>query len=223
MLLKVQFATYYNSTYLLKSQYLSSALVITLINAFWYTHIMNEQFPQPENSIETSYIKEGVESVFEQNPELATIGTKEQYSEYLDTIFPDTKLKQIVYHGTRNEAGKEINFSWNDLQIFFTPNYSYANEYTGSKDEKIRKEQTLAALLNIQKPAKIDGHRVVLVSHQPNLEGYDSTYGVEKEDLVRFGENEFKTRGESIGVFLPEQIHILGSKKDQEKFKEFVG
>jgi len=44
--------------------------------------------------------KEGIDFVYSQNPELETIGSKEQYSEYLKTIFPDSKVKDIVYHGT---------------------------------------------------------------------------------------------------------------------------
>lgn len=34
------------------------------------------------------------------NTELNTIGTEEQYSQYLNTIFPDSKIKDIVYHGS---------------------------------------------------------------------------------------------------------------------------
>jgi hypothetical protein len=45
-------------------------------------------------------IKPGVEELFNENPELATIGTQEQYSQYLDTIFPDSQVMDIVYHGT---------------------------------------------------------------------------------------------------------------------------
>ena len=45
-------------------------------------------------------VKPGVEELFESNPELSKIGTQEQYSQYLDTIFPDSKVKDIVYHGT---------------------------------------------------------------------------------------------------------------------------
>ena len=47
-----------------------------------------EKFPNiiPENKIEKPRIKEGVDFVFEQNPELLSIGTPEQYSKYLDTI-----------------------------------------------------------------------------------------------------------------------------------------
>jgi hypothetical protein len=47
-----------------------------------------------------SNIKPGVQDVFDSNPELANIGTQSQYSQYLDTIFPDSKVKDIVYHGS---------------------------------------------------------------------------------------------------------------------------
>jgi hypothetical protein len=49
---------------------------------------------QPSTSV-----KEGVSELFESNPELANIGTPQQYSQYLDSIFPDSKVKDIVYHG----------------------------------------------------------------------------------------------------------------------------
>ena len=44
-------------------------------------------------------IKQGVSELFDSNPELASIGTPEQYSQYLDTIFPDSQVKDIVYKG----------------------------------------------------------------------------------------------------------------------------
>ena len=47
--------------------------------------------------------KSGVDFVFNQNPELNKIGNKQQYSRYLSTIFPDSKVKDIVYHGSKNE------------------------------------------------------------------------------------------------------------------------
>lgn len=61
-----------------------------------------------ENNIEKVEIKEGVDFVFEQNSELLRIGTKEQYSKYLDSIFPDSKLKNIVYYGTSVDSYKSI-------------------------------------------------------------------------------------------------------------------
>jgi hypothetical protein len=50
--------------------------------------------------------QEGIDYVFQSNPELTNIGTKKQYSEYIKTIFPDSKVKDIVYHGTDNDNFK---------------------------------------------------------------------------------------------------------------------
>ena len=49
---------------------------------------------------------EGIEYVFSQSPELASIGSKAQYLQYLSTIFPDSKVKDIVYHGTKTKFDK---------------------------------------------------------------------------------------------------------------------
>jgi len=68
----------------------------------------NKGISQEENAIEKPQIKEGIDFVFEQNPELAKIGTKEQYSKYLDSIFPKSKLKGIVYHGTSIDSYNSI-------------------------------------------------------------------------------------------------------------------
>ncbi len=48
-----------------------------------------------------------IDYVFNENPELANIGTIEQYSQYLDTIFPDSKVKDIVYHGSNIDFTKQ--------------------------------------------------------------------------------------------------------------------
>jgi hypothetical protein len=83
-------------------------------------------------------IKEGVDFVFEQNHELKQIGTKEQYSEYLDTVFPDSKVKDIVYHGSAStfdefdNTSKDIKskaYGTPDNVVFFTTNYNVAKQY----------------------------------------------------------------------------------------------
>jgi hypothetical protein len=40
-------------------------------------------------------VKPGVSELFESNPELANIGTQQQYAQYLDTIFPDSQVKDV--------------------------------------------------------------------------------------------------------------------------------
>ena len=53
-----------------------------------------------ENKFKNVPVKSGVKELFNENSELSKIGTQQQYSAYLDTIFPDSKVKDIVYHGT---------------------------------------------------------------------------------------------------------------------------
>ena len=49
---------------------------------------------------------EGIDFVFSQSPELASIGSKAQYLQYLSTIFKTSKVKDIVYHAGRQGIEK---------------------------------------------------------------------------------------------------------------------
>jgi hypothetical protein len=94
-----------------------------------------------ENEIEKSQIKEGLDFVYEQNQELSTIGTKEEYSKYLDTIFPDSNMKEIFYHGSeesfeRFEKKSEENLS--PLGYFFSDNLDIAAAYSNPIKKNIR-------------------------------------------------------------------------------------
>jgi hypothetical protein len=40
-------------------------------------------------------VKKGASDIFKDNPELSAIGTEEQYSQYLDSVFPDSNIKEI--------------------------------------------------------------------------------------------------------------------------------
>ena len=77
-------------------------------------------------SEQTTNIKEGVSELFVSNPELANIGTQQLYSQYLDSIFPDSKVKDIVYKG---ETGNQTNQKSKELGIFFTDDKNAANIY----------------------------------------------------------------------------------------------
>jgi hypothetical protein len=51
---------------------------------------------------DTSNVKPNVDFVFEQSPEMAIIGTQEQYSRYLDMVWPKSGVKQILFRGSQN-------------------------------------------------------------------------------------------------------------------------
>ena len=166
-------------------------------------------------------IKPGVTEVFESNPELANIGTQEQYSQYLDTIFPNSKVKDIVYHGS-DRHDIEI-FKSSSNKYFFTANKDYA--YSLSDNAIYQKElrgeikegklitKVYAVILNI---SNIYNTNKELQWSITKKEGYD---GIRGND---FGVQSKLNNKEEYVVFEPEQIHILGSKQDIEGFKKFI-
>lgn len=154
--------------------------------------------------------KEGVDLVFEQHPELANIGTKKQYSKYLKTIFPESKVKDIVYHGSeksfekfeRSKIGKSSHRdTFKKVQGFF---------FTEDKSEIKQRgygKTVYPVLLNLKNP-KAD-HLNIIYGKRPSPE-YDGLHSMGATTPAKFV------------VFDPSKIHILGSKKDTKKFYKFV-
>ena len=65
--------------------------------------VVVEISPEAPVAPQTSEVKEGVQELFNDNSELSSIGTEQQYSAYLDTVFPSSKVEDIKYHGTQRE------------------------------------------------------------------------------------------------------------------------
>lgn len=112
---------------------------------------------------ESGIIKEGVDIVFKDTPKLSIIGNKEQYSKYLDTIFPNSKVKYILYHGTptkfdtekfsKEMIGKEMDS--HKMGFFFTNNRMNAYEYMDETNERTREDHRpfmYSVLLDIHNP-----------------------------------------------------------------------
>ena len=155
--------------------------------------------------------KEGIDFVFEQAPELSNIGTKEQYSQYLDTIFPDSKVKDIVYHGTNKEFNKfDLNAEKSTIAengIFFAPT---KNQVMGTYGERV-----VVAVINSN--PLISDDRIERISDRKKNEILNSGY-----TGYIYSYNKTISSADDIVVFEPEQVHILGSKQDIQGFKEFV-
>jgi hypothetical protein len=159
-----------------------------------------------------SKVKDGVSEVFKSNPELADIGTQEQYSAYLDTIFPDSNVKDIVYHGTN------ILLNLKDKLSFWTSNresaFFAARKHT--KYDATTKELVYSAILNIKNP---------LITSNENFNYKKGTDFKGKDGVITQKDTDFTWGGfnhSQFAVNKKEQIHILGSKQDIEGFKEFV-
>ena len=162
----------------------------------------------------------GVNLVYQQHPELDNIGTPEQYSQYLKTIFPSSKVKDIVYHASSNKFSEfkdpkssglsHIWFSEKPLTDQFGANM-YAvlldiknplSEHESNYCEEIKKYE---APIN---PQWVDNYHTT--GELPQYK-YDGTIRASRVD-----------DGRSITVRNPKQIHILGSKQDIEGFKNFI-
>ena len=157
-----------------------------------------------EATQQTNEVKEGASEVFESNPELAEIGTEEQYNAYLNTVFPDSKVKDIVYHGTRgyDASGKE-------KPKFETFDKSFIGKGQGLRSDDMAK----GFYFGSYKIADRVGTRIIPAIL--NIQNVDNT-------TVRRNTIDFDTKGDVFVVFEPEQIHILGSKKDIQGFKDFA-
>ncbi len=204
-----------------------------------------DMFDSKKDSIENKeVIKEGLDFVFEQNPELKKIGTKEQYCEYLDTIFPESKVKDIVYHGTINNFD-EFNLDYfnsnsgsrdrKDPAFYFTSKKIVAKDFLFNKNGKI-----LSLLLNIKNPEIIDGKHKNLIGKRgmttlidiPNFinKGKDGIIINDVLDInpkaglkrVIDGVGNEEYYSNIYATFKNNQSFILGSKQDLENFKKFV-
>jgi hypothetical protein len=163
-------------------------------------------------------VKEGVQEIFESNPELATIGTPEQYSQYLDTIFPDSKVKDILYHGTASPNTIEKLQPQND-RIYFSDNLTAARYASWDQDNRVQFEpgsqtklQVIPAIINLTNPVKLSD--VNFKETETNKEG-DGIIGTNIEDPLGGRENQIVVRN-------ADQVYELGTKQDLEGFKKFI-
>ena len=154
-------------------------------------------------------IKPSVSEIFQENPELSPIGTEEEYSEYLDTIFPDSKVKDIVYHGTDKifeEFSKDAEKATiSDQGIFFAPTKNQA-----------RNSGKIIVKAVINSNPLISDNRIERISEKKKQELISQGY-----NGYVYSYNKIISSADDIVVFEPEQIHILGSKQDIEGFKDW--
>jgi hypothetical protein len=172
-------------------------------------------------------LKSGVSEAFESNPELANIGTQEQYSQYLDTIFPNSKLKDIFYHWS---VGTEISSDFGDdlnrvKGIWLSKLQNHWKDVVKNKSKRLNINEIKKHSLIIN----ADNVWVDSTLNSPNgnsfPNGYNTIAAYNEADNNYSGDlkPEFKTVDDfELVVKSKDQIHELGSKKDLEGFKEFV-
>ena len=129
------------------------------------------------------------------------------YSQYLDTIFPDSKVKDILWHSSKLNkidkfkklytAEENRNQQYDTYGTYFSSNIDYAKGYN---------EGQLVPILYNSKNLK-------------NIDNYSDFYIIQQEPV---SDAYYNKESNEYVVFEPEQIYILGSKQDIEGFKKFV-
>jgi hypothetical protein len=167
----------------------------------------------PKGQYKVEQIVDGVEQITPQQKQQAL----QQYSAYLDTIFPDSKVKDIVYHGSpKNKLEKIKGIS------FWTNTSGNAYGYNIQRNNDNSPGFVTSAIVNIKNPYI---HQEDITSrfatttpkdliNKAKIQNADGAIWKDVEDIAG---KETQTI-----IFEPEQIHILGSKQDIEGFKGYI-
>lgn len=98
-----------------------------------------------------------IQEVFNSNPELSKVGDVFSYAIYLDTIFPDSQVKDIVYHGTNKKFDRFdknfINKSFENL-IFFFKNRKNAEEWSEKSELNLKKDDLINDIIKLNTSMK---------------------------------------------------------------------
>ena len=198
--------------------------------------ILNSSVSQEVNSSNNVFnqntpIKQGVDFIFEQNPELATIGTEQQYSQYLNTIFPDSKIKDIVYYGSIYANKQKFKESTRVSGNYFAVNPNEALQHAQRQLQNKEDAVLYSILLDIKNPLIIT-KPIDYEDLDTEVKMYrgDTVFGTDYDAIIAEKVEEYNATKSAetvwlekqIVIFEPSQAHILGSKKDIEGFKKFT-
>lgn len=166
-------------------------------------------------------VKEGVDFVFYSNEELKSIGSPKEYTEYISTVFPNSKIKDIVYHSRFTLSNITNKDRWRNG--FYSGTKEQADLMAEMAEDSNEIMITSALLINVQNP-KITNYKDRNVENYKNTNDSFIIKATEQDALQlingRDGYNTDNFKNEYV-VFEPEQIHILGSKQDTEGFKKW--
>lgn len=178
------------------------------------------QFNFASSDENSTPIKEGVLEVFATNNKLSQIGTPQQYSQYIDSIFPDSQVKNITYHVS------------NSLDITIKNNQKFYSTSVGSWLRELlefKGVEKIPLILNITNPTIVDPYYQFTDKAKMFRDlGLGDTY-VTPDEVKKSNTDAVIGRdsGQSIDeqtyiTYQADQVHILGSKQDIQGFKEWV-
>lgn len=168
------------------------------------------------------------------------IGTAYDYLDFLDNIFPKSKMNGVYYHGgpkgiTQFESAKNlgrtnkgINSGTKDYGIYFADDKVLAKYYASAHPKSNREVYTVK--LNMDRPVKINTNNWYLDKFNGTQDfafdpgsitqkWYDKLNLKQYNSIYHNGKNPFSD-GEIV-MFNPEDIHIMGTPQESAMFREY--
>jgi hypothetical protein len=188
------------------------------------------------NLITESVIDE-IGFVFQNHPTLAEIGSPQEYLQYINSIFPSSKVKEILYHGSNAENIDKFRVGRGSFGTGVYLQTKHGQYHTGTFGKNV-----YSAIINSNQPfvfySSFKGHDGVLndlwlqmrAKHEKSnsLEDLADDFGNEIRsqgyDSLKIQTSDTKYSDKDDFYYLvynPDNIHILGSNKDIEGFRSF--
>jgi hypothetical protein len=167
-----------------------------------------------------------LKNIFNKYNKLSEIGSIEQYREYINTIFPNSNVRDIVYHGgTLNIQDRGKDQFTGKYGIYFTGSESRAKSYIKSGNKEYQnKSKIYEVLINIQNPLDSNIWRRwkfnadMITDKEYDIIKKNNSDGIIVKDFL----SNFTQYNTQYVVFNIEQVHILGSEKDINGFSNFI-
>jgi hypothetical protein len=182
-------------------------------------NLNNNESHKPE---QFSVQEKAIQEVFKLNPELEAIGLREQYQEYLKTIFPESKYKDIGYKGVSDDFKNE------NKPSFYTKDIEAAKYYSSLREGT----KTISAIFNFKNPLIINAEKpapISIITPEGKMLGTFNDKDI-NEKIISEGydglilNRKFGTTldGWEILSFNNDSRYILGTETDLQKFKQFL-
>ncbi|MEX0313537.1 MAG: hypothetical protein AB3N18_05125, partial [Allomuricauda sp.] len=165
-------ATFSNGTFVVSDLHPRNVLKDDQGNIFVVDAEINSRHVLPRKRT----VEQDINQIYKESKDLTDIGTKQQYKEYIKSIFPNSKVPNIVYHGSHNDFQKfESSKSNYKNTFYFSSAHEGASEFVRQNialaDGKKVGPHVKKVLLNFQNPYVEDISKLSFDS--PN--GYDLT------------------------------------------------
>lgn len=157
-----------------------------------------------------------LQMIFQFCPEVSKLfgGDLELFDRYLNGIFPESKIRDALFHSSPEEQidePKVVNFNseiGKDLYGF----------YMSNKPNGIYGQNVHPVMVNVKNGKEVDAMTIVAFTQEDYLrlknESVDIVYAART--------NNEKYDYSEIVVFEAEKIHVIGSKTDTEMTKKFL-